>query len=286
MNPHEQAVENALATAEELRAIFDSLADSATGRGGILSAYRAAVQVIEQAEEGNDTVMLWTLGQLRGTIVLTVQSALARSAQLGATQAESDLRAWDAPNVITDLAALAVADAVAAISATVDAQIAKARLLIRGGAERSLIVGDGTVAGVLQPFQVAREAARWSVATTAEAYAETARQSVGTAAPQYGRQAVAAIDERTTDCCLRVNGQIVPLDGLFQLTGTPQFAPEMASPPFHWYCRTATALVFLPRADDALTQRMRAAGAAELEARERTKTRVEINPASATSGRG
>jgi hypothetical protein len=58
----------------------------------------------------------------------------------------------------------------------------------------------------------------------------------------YQKQAIAAIDQRTTRCCLRVHGQIQPLDRPFELTGTPRYADRMMQPPFHWRCRTVFAL--------------------------------------------
>lgn len=102
----------------------------------------------------------------------------------------------------------------------------------------------------------------------------------------YQKQAIAAIDERTTDCCLQVHGQIQNIDDPFHLTGTPRFADEVQDPPFHWYCRTATAL-YRPEFEEIgiPTSEMQDAAAAELEARDRTKTRVEIHPAHATSRR-
>lgn len=105
---------------------------------------------------------------------------------------------------------------------------------------------------------------------------------------KYKRQAIAAIDERTTDCCLRVHGQITGTKQPFKLEGTPRFADEVMSPPFHWYCRTSTAL-YLPEFDEfaigPTTGQMEEAARLELEAREREGTRVEIHPASATSSR-
>ncbi len=103
----------------------------------------------------------------------------------------------------------------------------------------------------------------------------------------YKKQVVATIDDRTTDCCLRVHGQIQPLDEPFQLTGTPRFADEVQDPPFHWYCRTAEALYHESFEEIGIpTSAMQEAASVELEARERTKTRVPIYPSHATARRG
>lgn len=58
----------------------------------------------------------------------------------------------------------------------------------------------------------------------------------------YRRQAIAAIDKRTTQCCLNVHGQIVDMDKPFKLTGTPRYGSELMWAPFHWRCRTSIVL--------------------------------------------
>ena len=100
------------------------------------------------------------------------------------------------------------------------------------------------------------------------------------------RQAIAALDERTTDCCLHVHGQIVAMDEPFRLTGTPRFADRMMRAPFHWHCRTGLSL-WHPSLEEVgvPTSEMRAAARAELEAREKTGRRRVIHPAHATSRR-
>lgn len=103
----------------------------------------------------------------------------------------------------------------------------------------------------------------------------------------FKKQAIAAIDDRTTDCCLRVHGQVQPLNSPFVLTGKPRFASRMQGPPFHWYCRTATTLYTdeMERVGTP-TQAMVEAARAELMARLTTGKRVRIWPSHATSGRG
>lgn len=102
----------------------------------------------------------------------------------------------------------------------------------------------------------------------------------------FKRQAIAAIDENTTDCCLRVHGQIVGLDEPFHLTGQPRFGPYIQNPPFHFHCRTSQAL-YVPAMEKigVPTAEMRDAARAEREARARTGQRTEIHPAHATSRR-
>lgn len=57
--------------------------------------------------------------------------------------------------------------------------------------------------------------------------------------PSLKKQAVAAVQAKTTATCLRVHGQVRELDEPFELTAEPRFARRMMAPPFHWNCRTA-----------------------------------------------
>lgn len=103
---------------------------------------------------------------------------------------------------------------------------------------------------------------------------------------RWQKQAIAGIDERTTDCCLRVHGQTVDMDKPFHLTGTPRFRDDIQNPPFHWFCRTGMGL-YIPAMEGVgvTTQEMRDAARAERVARETTGTRLEIHPANAISRR-
>jgi len=104
--------------------------------------------------------------------------------------------------------------------------------------------------------------------------------------PGLEKQAVAAIDENTTDCCLRVHGQIEPISEPYDLSGTPRFADKMMYPAFHWNCRTSSTAYHRAweRTSNLTTKDMVAAARAELNAR-RDGSRQEIHPAHATSRR-
>ena len=104
---------------------------------------------------------------------------------------------------------------------------------------------------------------------------------------EYKKQAVATIDQVTTDCCLRVHGQIQPLNEPFKLEGEPRFADEVDSPPFHWYCRTAVVLYTEKLEERGVpTSEMIEAARLELKARYETGRRELIQPSNAISRRG
>lgn len=56
------------------------------------------------------------------------------------------------------------------------------------------------------------------------------------------KQAVAfATGSDTTETCLRVHGQIQPINKPFDIVGRPSFGEKQMQPPFHWNCRTTVA---------------------------------------------
>lgn len=127
----------------------------------------------------------------------------------------------------------------------------------------------GTTPAVWRRGEVSAELATRRTVITAENAAKQeaiaqARQTV----PDVQKQAIAAMGPTTTDCCLRVHGQIQPVGEPFQLTGTPRFADAMMYPSFHWNCRTSIAM-YHPAFEqgNATTARMRARAQAELRKR-------------------
>jgi len=168
----------------------------------------------------------------------------------------------------------------------VDAQTATAIALIATEADPVLILGDDTRAGTLRYSDTTRASAHWIAAAAMGALWVSLQGPQQRSEMRWSKEAIATIDERTTDCCLQVHGQVVSFDGDFKLTGTPRYADEMDWSPFHDYCRTSIASVPTELAEDDLTVQMRAAARAELEAREESGILIEIHPSHARSRRG
>lgn len=85
----------------------------------------------------------------------------------------------------------------------------------------------------------------------------------------FVKQAVALLDGRTTETCFGAHGQTVPVDQPFVLGG--EFPGEKQYPPFHYWCRTTTALVLEVDADDVITMAMLAAAIAAAKKRAEEK---------------
>ena len=300
---HEQAIKNALDTSDDIDTLFAKMGSAAHPRGAVVALYRSAVREIDQNLD-NPAAVREILQSLRTRLIMAYTQLLNDAASAGASRGERDI-------IITDLAQAGTPDANpsgivqsarAAIEAVVDSQIKQIYAQINMGADKAVIVGDEGRVGLLSPAVALREGRRLIAAVVNRSKNERLIAAAtsglgdifgGIVLPStsqlarvevYKRQAIAAIDERTTDCCLRVNGQIVGLDEMFKLTGTPRFADKLTDPPFHDACRTSVALIHEDDVDDKLTREIREASQAEIKARE-DGSRVEINPADARSRR-
>ena len=283
MTPHERAVQLALRSNAALKTITNQMGTTEAPRGRVLSAYRQARRALVAVRNVGE--LRQVLNELRLTLEIIARQTLDTATQYGLQQATAELAAWDIagpPSAYNWQAALA------AWLAVIDAQLTKVQTLyIIGDGDVSPILGDTSRVGVLAPAPVINEGAQWAAVALAGAWLASvtnALRGIGQESA-YQRQAVAAIDERTTDCCLRVHGQVVELRERFHTPGTPHFAERQLDPPFHWYCRTTVCLVRREFADDALSVQMRDAAQSELHARAQTGQRTTIHPAHATSQR-
>lgn len=290
----------ALRAGDDIDRLIAKLGTAARPRGTVLVAYRNAQRGMRDVlgssgpRKGAEAAEVMT--GLRSELARAAGDTLNEAIRMGQKHAEAQAQAQGFALALGPLGmALDVAAMIAAWLAIVDQQRAAVTALIATGADESEILGDEGRAGVLRPGPVVAEGSRWvaSAVTTAMAlwFAELIRRQgregpsgAGTGT-EWFHQAVAAIDERTTDCCLEVHGQVQPLDKPFTLTGTPRYADELDHPPFHWYCRSAEAVLHRSQVGDGITREMEEAARAEMDARERDKDRVEIHPAHARSRR-
>lgn len=298
MNSHEVAVRAALRAGDDIDRLIARLGTAQHPRGEVLTAYRNTERSLRDVLQRPGPSVTREAGEvmreLRRVLAAVAAEILADATAAGQTHARQQAKAQglDVPMGVfapaVDTAAMA-----AAWLATVDQQAAAVGALTATGADEDEILGDGSRAGVLRPAPVIAEGSRWvaSAVTTATALyfaSLLGRQGRGTGAGtanEWYHQVVAGIDERTTDCCLQAHGQIQPLDRPFKLTGEPRWADELDHPPFHWYCRSAEAMLHRSQVDDAFTREMEEAADAERRARRETGQRVEIHPAHARSRR-
>lgn len=132
--------------------------------------------------------------------------------------------------------------------------------------------GDGPGAVFPRAQTSADLATRRLVIAAENGAKQAAIAEVAQSIPLIQKQAIAAIGKNTTDCCLRVHGQIVDNDKPFELVGEPRFADELMTSPFHWNCRTSIAM-YHPFFEQAMpTAKLKADAARELKKREEEKS--------------
>ena len=284
---HARAVSLALATNDALGALFDALGSRDDERG-VYGVYALFLALLEQLFD-TPAQALGALSRMEANLERELNTGMSDAAALGISTASSLLSLRGLAGVASaDLLGVPLrAAAVDALMSIVRAQIGTARSAVLYGVfDRETILGNGERPGILAAGPVIRESARWIAATSSAVQVQVIDAALGEQRGEWGLQAVAAIDERTTECCLKVHGQVQPLGELFQLTGEPRYADAMANPPFHFFCRTSTALVRLDEATDALTVNMLEAAYDEFVSRKTGDKRTVRVPSSAVSRRG
>lgn len=197
------------------------------------------------------------LAVLRGEVVGRVRTAQERGLTIGQATAQDELdataRGLDA-GVYFNLAMINFGTIEAGLEEALralEAQDAALAQTLRSGLRLGLIQGEsfddlalrlwGMDASVFsRGVTSALLGARRSVITAENGARDVVYRQYAEQIPGLQKQAVAAISDKTTDCCLRVHGQVQPLDQPYRLTGEPRFADEMMYPAFHWNCRTAS----------------------------------------------
>ncbi len=283
-NPLAQAQKSALKMNVRVGALFSLIGTSSTPRGFAMTAYRNVKRAMKSALAESDPMTATRdvfLG-LRSSIRSESLSLFLDAQALGADESARQLRYYDiqsnpGPSTGERVTAQAVLDAVLT---RIDAQYAAVHAMILTGADASEILGDDDRAGMVRSSDVAPLIASLAATLVWSSFFNwtTSHTPAGIS---FNKQSIAGLDERTTDCCLRAHGQIVPLDKKFHLTGTPRYADYLEWTPFHYWCRTSIAL-HLPNYDDGLTDVLRQSAARILAERSAGGTGYR-NPANAFS---
>lgn len=307
LSPLERSILNAEATTKRLRRILRRLGTREFNQGKVRVAYRVAQRGVAAALKQTNTLrrsldLRDALDALRLSVGAAVQIATEDAQSIGGGSSVIQLRYYGEPEtgpideaLIAQEETKRAAAAVVSSLAIVEAQIAqvKALALLREVSPGLATGGTGSP-GVLNPAPVVSNAFSLAMALAWASYLAYVVATGG--APSlieffqtqelpptpYSYQAIAALDERTTNTCLAVHAQIVPIGDDFKLTRDPRpFGDELPGPPFHYYCRTALAL-YKSEFDLGLTERMRTDAAAVMAEKEAGSVK-EKHPASATT---
>lgn len=247
-------------------------------RGRVLASYRKARRDIKRVLASDEPFTAARIGEatqaLKGELNTIAGDMASQSAGRGQDSATRQLAAYSDADV--NFIPVGEAPDLAQIqAAAMEPTIAQLRQIERAAilGQTDLILGDGdTSLGLLAPTQTQTDFERWSTTALALGFATWLFGRDGRRAGEspFKKQAIAAVDERTTQTCIRVHAQIQDFTKPFVLTGQPRFARKMQAPPFHFHCRTTSAL-YQDEFDIGLTQRMKDA------ARNERKRRDAIN---------
>ena len=260
-NPLLQSIKSAVSMNERLAGMFEQAGNITEGRGYVVRAYRNANRAMPAAlqEDNQRSAVRDVMIELRTNLRAELRTSLEASFGAGMDESARQLRFYGVetrPNVNPINLTKQVETAVDAVLAQVDAQETTINAMLASGIDTVLITGDEERQGVLKPAEILTGATYWIAALVWDSFSWWSQSNGG----GYGwqKQSIAALDGRTTDCCLRAHGQIVPLRDRFVLTGTPRFADRLEWTPFHWRCRTSIVL-YLAQFDEGLTEKMRSA---------------------------
>lgn len=235
--------------------LFAKIGTSAHPRGDVLSAYRRARMAMEVALEKPNRLQAATdvLNGLRSDLRREVLSVFREAVSLGEDEVQRQIRFYESEaqgsiNLTTEMQT-----ALDAVMTRFEAQSAAIRALLLTDSDPEQIVGTEDRTGVLAAGDVIAGATYWATFLVWNAFDQYLNSTPS--AYNYQKQAIAALDNRTTNCCLEVHGQVQAFDKPFILTGTPRFADKMDFPAFHYYCRTSVTL-YVAEFDDGLTQKM------------------------------
>jgi len=257
-NPLRLALRQGIRAVNDLGVLFGRLGNTDHPNSQTLVAYRAANRALADTLKsgGGLGAVRDITRQLRIGVRAGVTPVFHAAAEQGYTNAARQLAIYKTPLPDRPDLTLLIGSAYEVIDTTLQKQEAAITALMLSGADEGLITGDDTRQGVLRASEVVMAGAFWVASLWWDSFSQTA-DAAGAAGGGFDKQAVAALDARTTDCCLRVHGQVQSLAAPFHLDGTPRYADEIDWPPFHGWCRTSGVL-YQATYDDGLTEPMRA----------------------------
>jgi hypothetical protein len=278
-DPHRISIRAAERSSRELAVLFGKLGTAEHPRGAILRAYRNAHASLSDVlrRDLNGALTQFRVREVFATLRNDVRQAARETtlaaSEAGITQATTEAAAWGLEAVIAR--PTVTPEQIDPWLDVIRQQEAAALAILATSADPVLILGDESRLGVLQPSPVVKWGTRALTAALLASWTAAVEPALEQAEAALDKQAVAAIDERTTETCLNVHGQVKPFDQPYHLTGTPRYADDIEFPPFHDYCRTVSVLVARSEANDELSQAMRQAGRAEREARAEDQRKIE-----------
>jgi|JI8StandDraft_1071087.scaffolds.fasta_scaffold12603_2 hypothetical protein len=237
--------------------LFAQVGSSVHPRGEITTTYKQSRLALRSAlGERNKLIAAQdVLRRMRADVQRSVSSIFSSAVSLGDDEARRQLSFYGQTTNQTINLTSETQSALDAVMARFDAQAAAVRALVVTDAEDVQIAGDENSDGVMNASDVAAGMSYWIAFLVWNGFESLIYGSPSTGGLNFEKQAIAAIDMRTTNCCLKVHGQVQPFNKPFELKGSPRFADTMDWPGFHYYCRTS-AVLYVAEFDDGITAKL------------------------------
>ena len=219
---HLEVVQSGIRYNRDLKALANSaVGNKAHPRGAVLKAFNRAKTALA-GNFGNPLATAIILEEYRAAVLSAVRDASNEALAIGENHANLMLDTWGLPSIDQSQTEL-IDQGVAAADAVLSGQIAAinagtlTEAQVLGGPRRVGLFAAGVVMGAVN---------NWLITSAAKAVgskiAKGFEKGSGTVKPsQFNRQAIAAIDENTTECCLAVHGQLITMDGEFHTPESP-----------------------------------------------------------------
>jgi hypothetical protein len=259
-NPLHLAIDSAIASNDAIGRSFARLGTTDNPKGFVVTAYNDANNALRLALQGEEPLRmsLAITSSLRSLVSSGIRSEMLNMVAFGQDEANRQLGFYKQARAVVDPMELSeeVNAAVIACEERITSQEALVRAMILTDAEPEIILGDDDKKGVLRASDVTALAAALIASFVWDGFLSVVDWYFSyNGAVAFQKQAVAALDHRTTETCLLCHAQIKPFNTPFELRGRPRYADYMQFPAFHPWCRTSVVL-YDARWEDGITRSM------------------------------
>lgn len=253
-NPLHQAIKSGVRMNGRIGNLFAKVGSSAHPRGEIVTTYKRSRLAMKAALSERNKLFATqdVLRGMRNELQRSVASIFSDAISLGDDEARRQLSFYGQTSNESINLTSETQSALDAVMTRFDAQAAAVRALVATDAEDEQIIGDEDGGGILTSSDIAAGISYWIAYLIWHGFESLI---IGNQVFNFEKQAIAAIDMRTTNCCLNVHGQVQPFNQPFILKGSPKFANKMDWPGFHYYCRTS-AVLYVAEFDDGITAQL------------------------------
>lgn len=279
-NVHLQVVNDAIRTNKKLARLAGKLGTKKNPRGKVLVIYNQLRRDLKRILATDRSKALKTR-EINGVLAVAtlalrqaISDVLGTAGELGIESSARQLSLYDLEAALLVGQVTSINAGVDAAMSTVTSQFDNILAQTAISADPAIIIGDTARKGILRSSPIVRNSFDISATLTGSLWIDMIVTVLGPEPePQgFSKQAIATMDDRVTETCLEVHGQIRPFTEPYYLIGTPRFADFIDAPPFHNHCRTSSAL-YDPAFELGITELLEKSAKQLLDLRE-----VGINP--------